>query len=157
MFIYIFLHLWVLYKVFCVFFLRSGDELKNGSSNSSSNITNGENGASNGVNSITAQLRRQHMADIVFGDNTEKSAAVGNPSGGARILSFKSKAPAADEGHMNNLKVLEYETATLVMCLNTFPPITYRSYTPLASQKLRLPPTPGRSLRSLRRFWMLLT
>ena len=47
------------------------------------------------------------MAEIVFGDNTEKSAAVGNPSGGARILSFKSKAPAADEGHMNNLKVGE--------------------------------------------------
>ena len=44
------------------------------------------------------------MAEIVFGDNAEKSAAVGNPSGGARILSFKSKAPAADEGHMNNLK-----------------------------------------------------
>ena len=87
------------------FLLRSGDEMKNGSSNSSSNMTNGENGATNGVNSITAQLRRQHMADIVFGDNSEKSAAVGNPGGGARILSFKSKAPAADEGHMNNLKV----------------------------------------------------
>ena len=107
------------YKRFFVFFLRSGDELKNGSSNSSSNITNGENGANNGVNSITAQLRRQHMAEIVFGDNTEKSAAVGNPSGGARILSFKSKAPTADEGHLNNLKVPEYENATIVLCLNT--------------------------------------
>ena len=75
--------------------------MKNGSTNSSSNNSNVE----NGTNSVSEQLRRQHMADIVFGDNAEKSAAVGNPNGGSRILSFKSKAPAADEGHMNNLKV----------------------------------------------------
>lgn len=70
---------------------RSRDDL---TSSGSSNDTNG-------VNSVTEQLRRQTMRDILHSDE----AGNGNHNA-SRILSYRSKAPAPSEGHANNLKVL---------------------------------------------------
>jgi hypothetical protein len=81
---------------------RSRDDLRTSHSNCSNSSSNDSN-SNHGVNYVTEQLRRQKMADVVFDNNHKKRDAVAG--GGSRILSFKSKAPAADEAHMNNLKV----------------------------------------------------
>ena len=56
------------------------------------------------MDDLSEQLRRQKMSEVL----NSTSGAAGNDGGGggrARILAFAKKAPAAEEGHLNNLKV----------------------------------------------------
>ena len=65
------------------------------------------------VAGLTEQLRRQKLSQVLHSTTDANSAAAnaGSSSSAAlssvnsRILSFRSKAPAADEAHANNLKV----------------------------------------------------
>ncbi len=71
---------------------RSRDDLS-----SSSAATSGD------VAALAEQLRRQKLSQVLL-EGTANGNADGTGTG--RILSFRSKAPAADEAHANNLKVL---------------------------------------------------
>ncbi len=63
--------------------------------------------SSNEVAALAEQMRRQKL-NQVLNDNAGEAVggAAGGGEGGTRILSFRTKAPAADEAHANNLKVL---------------------------------------------------
>lgn len=63
-----------------------------------------DNGASGNVEeSFNDQQRRKNMSDLLHGSD---DGARGNGTGNDRILSFRNKAPAADEAHINSQKVL---------------------------------------------------
>ena len=58
------------------------------------------------MDNLSEQLRRQKLSDVlsVNGGAAGVSTAAGN-NGKLRILAFAKKAAAAEEGHLNNLKV----------------------------------------------------
>ena len=56
--------------------------------------------------SIAEQQRRANLNEILNADISASGAAVNTAATKDRILSFRNKAPAADEAHLNNHKVL---------------------------------------------------
>ena len=62
--------------------------------------------------SMTDRQRRKQTANILLN----------NKAGDSRILSFKTKAPAADDAHVNSLKVSTYnftDFKTIFNCLSS--------------------------------------
>ncbi len=61
---------------------------------------------------LAEQLRRQKLSQVLLSSGENSSATANGAAAAAdldvskRILSFNSKAPAADEAHSSNLKVL---------------------------------------------------
>lgn len=69
---------------------RSRDDLTSSSSNHESQVS-----------SLTEQLRRQTMNEVLQGGD-----AANRTLNGSRILSYRNKAPVPNETHVNNLKVV---------------------------------------------------
>ena len=67
---------------------------KNVAGSSSRSFRSQENEEDNGQSASERQQRRKQTANILL-----------NSTSDARILSFRTKAPAADEAHVNSLKV----------------------------------------------------
>ena len=57
-------------------------------------------------NSTTEQQRRANLKGLLHSDISSTGEQINVAAPKDRILSFRNKAPAADEAHMNNHKVL---------------------------------------------------
>ena len=85
-------------------------------------------GLSSLEDSIAEQQRRANLNEILNADISASGATLNSAATKDRILSFRNKAPAADEAHLNNHKVLystgkpkaPTATKTRQVALNTY-------------------------------------
>ena len=99
------------------------------------NMENNQNGSninqSSSENSMAEQQRRANLKGLLHSDISAPGEPINAPSTKDRILSFRNKAPAADEAHLNNHKVL-YSTG--------------KPKAPLASKTRQIPSKPDKIL-----------